>query len=167
MIAQGNCGPYTHAGSIRYAYDFSLAIGRPIVAVRDGVVEDLEERFRDGEDDANNAANFVRVLHDDGSVASCVHLRQDGVLVGLGATVSAGEVIAVAGMTGFTGSNPHLHFEVFACAEGCDTIPVTFRNASPAAPDGLQMGVTYTALSPVSRQQKSDSLGLLSQASED
>ena len=87
LITQGNCGPFTHAGAIR-AYDFALAIGRTISAVRDGLV------------------------------------------------------------TGFTGGNPHLHFQVLACAEGCDTVRVTFRNARPFAPDGLQMGVTYTALPP-------------------
>ncbi len=148
VINQGNCGPYTHAGSIRYAYDFGLEIGRTIIATRAGTVLELRESEPDGEATAINAANYLRIEHGDGTVASYVHLMQNGVLVDEGDVVAQGQEVALAGLTGFTGGFPHLHFEVFACDEGCDTIAITFSNASPYAPEGLLMGVTYTASPP-------------------
>jgi murein DD-endopeptidase MepM/ murein hydrolase activator NlpD len=144
-IAQGNCGPFTHAGGSRYAYDFAMTPGRTVVAARDGVVLELFENFVDGVDHQLNSANRVRIEHADGTIGTYVHLQQDGVLVEVGAAVVSGQPIAILGFTGFTGPNPHLHFQVNACESGCETVPVSFSNASPAAPGGLQAGVTYTA----------------------
>jgi murein DD-endopeptidase MepM/ murein hydrolase activator NlpD len=148
LITQGNCGPFTHAGLQRHAYDFDLEVGSTLVAMRAGEVIELEESFVDVVADAINEANFVRIRHADGTVAAYVHLMHEGVLVGLGSMVSAGQPIAFSGVTGFTNGFPHLHLVVFGCEDGCDSIPVTFNNASPAAPDGLQAGVVYTALPP-------------------
>ena len=148
LITQGNCGPFTHAGRHRYAYDFDLEVGRTLVAMRGGEVIELEESFVDFEATAINQANFVRVQHADGTVADYVHLMHQGVLVDLGETVAAGQPIALSGVTGFTNGFPHLHLVVFACDDDCDSVPVTFNNVAPPAPGGLQAGVVYTALPP-------------------
>ena len=64
FVSQANCGPFTHAGSIRYAYDLSLEIGRSITASRGGVVIELRESEPDGESTAINAANFRTYIAD-------------------------------------------------------------------------------------------------------
>lgn len=144
LVIQGNCTPGTHARGTRdqYAYDFSMPIGTTVVAAAAGVVEDLEERYPDG-NGVVTESNFVLVRHDDGTAGAYFHLTQDGALVELGDRVARGEPIALSGQTGGNGSiRPHLHFGVLG--PGGFTIPVTFRN-SIEHPDGLEQGSTYPA----------------------
>jgi murein DD-endopeptidase MepM/ murein hydrolase activator NlpD len=56
-------------------------------------------------------ANFIRLLHDDGTMSLYAHLKSDGVLVRPGQRVTAGQRIGLSGNTGFT-TGPHLHFAV-------------------------------------------------------
>ena len=146
FISQGNCGPYTHAGTIRYAVDLHLAVGRVIVAARGGQVTAIRQHFQDDVDLAINQGNYVEILHTDGTVGWYEHLMQNSVMVDIGDTVAQSQPIARAGNTGFTGYYPHLHFVVFGCMEGCESIPVVFRNADPPAPTGPISGATYSAL---------------------
>jgi murein DD-endopeptidase MepM/ murein hydrolase activator NlpD len=145
-ISQGNCGQYTHSGSIKYAVDFSLAVGRPVLAARGGRVTAVRAHFRDGIDLNLGQSNYIDVQHDDGTVAVYIHLMQDSLRVQVGDTVAQGQMIALAGNTGFTGNWPHLHFAVYGCMEGCESVAVVFRNADPPAPDGLRRDGIYTAL---------------------
>ena len=144
MVAQGNCGPVTHKGRIRHAYDFAMEVGRTVTAAREGVVISAVEHHPEG---TNNVAetNLVEVLHADGTVGGYLHLRRDGALVSTGEAVRVGQPLGVSGRSGYTGPDPHLHFHVWGCARDCDTVPVNFRNAVPVAPYGPQMGTTYTA----------------------
>ena len=54
-------------------------------------------------------ANFVQVLHDDGTTAVYAHLQLDTVRVRPGQQVVRGEFIANSGNTGFS-TGPHLHW---------------------------------------------------------
>jgi murein DD-endopeptidase MepM/ murein hydrolase activator NlpD len=144
-VFQGNCGPWTHTGSLQYATDFALPVGDVVTAARGGEVVAIREHFRDGIDNDWGQENYVAILHSDGTLAAYVHLMHGGAVVEVGALVAQGQQIGLAGDTGYTGSTPHLHFEVHGCSDGCDTIPITFRNASPPDPGGLEMGETYTA----------------------
>src|SRR5690625_5722784 len=56
-------------------------------------------------------ANFVRILHDDGSMALYAHLDYGGVSVRDGQRVKRGQRIGRSGNTGFS-TGPHLHFVV-------------------------------------------------------
>lgn len=143
FVSQGNCTQRTHVLGTRdqFAYDFALPIGATVVAARAGVVEELEERFADG-NGVTEQANYVLVRHDDGTAAVYFHLTRDGVLVELGAAVSRGQPIARSGQTGRAGIGPHLHFGVLG-GDGL-TVPVTFRNTRPH-PSGLEEGQVYTA----------------------
>ena len=61
--------------------------------------------------DARGRANFIRLLHDDGSMALYAHLSVDGVQVRIGQQIQAGQRIGLSGNTGFS-TGPHLHFAV-------------------------------------------------------
>ncbi|MGB5878952.1 MAG: M23 family metallopeptidase [Thermoanaerobaculia bacterium] len=144
-VFQGNCGPWTHMGFMQYATDFALPVGEVVIAARGGEVVGIREHFRDDVDVNRGQSNYVLILHNDGTRAYYGHFRQDGVIVAVGELVAQGQQIGFAGNTGYTGSTPHLHIEVQGCRDGCDSIPITFRNAEPPDLGGLEMGDTYTA----------------------
>jgi murein DD-endopeptidase MepM/ murein hydrolase activator NlpD len=56
------------------------------------------------------SGNFVRVLHDDGTMGVYLHLKQGSVSVE-GQRVMVGSALALSGNTG-NSSGPHLHFVV-------------------------------------------------------
>jgi hypothetical protein len=72
----------------------------------------------DGEFDRNTAeniqsmnANYVTIDHDNGLVASYLHLRKNSISVNVGDTVTAGQQIAQVGSSG-NSTDAHLHFEL-------------------------------------------------------
>nr|WP_283254780.1 M23 family metallopeptidase [Luteimonas galliterrae] len=114
-VDQGFDGQFSHAGNEnRYALDFAADIGTPVMAARGGVVMQVESDFAQAglsEEEYGGRANFVRILHDDGTMALYAHLQPDGALVRVGQAVRQGQQIGLSGNTGFT-SGPHLHFAV-------------------------------------------------------
>lgn len=97
----------------RYAIDIPAPGGTNVVAARAGTVMDIaNDYFRSG--NTNNfvdRANFVRILHDDGTMGLYAHLELESVQVKMGDRVEVGQVIAKVGSTGFS-SGPHLHFVI-------------------------------------------------------
>ncbi len=115
-VDQGPQGRFSHADAAnRHAIDFALPEGTPVLAARDGVVtqvaDGIDSNFARRPRDADMAGNFVRIRHDDGSVAVYAHLRPGGVSVRAGQRVRAGERIGLSGNTGYS-TAPHLHFAV-------------------------------------------------------
>jgi murein DD-endopeptidase MepM/ murein hydrolase activator NlpD len=113
-VLQGYAGGFSHRGLERYTVDFDVPVGTPIHAARDGVVAMIEESndrgcFRRG---CGRYANYVVVLHDDGTTGEYYHLAKDGALVEPGERVERGQLIALSGNTGKT-TMPHLHFGVY------------------------------------------------------
>jgi len=137
----------------RYAIDVAMPIGTDVLAMRAGEVVSVEESYIDG-DNFFGHENHVFVRHDDGTVARYVHLTRLGALVQAGDVVSQGQRIGLSGHTG-NSSQPHLHFDVTrsCCTTPPDynalpmgeTLPLTFRNASPDSSCGLQIDARYTA----------------------
>lgn len=114
-IGQAWGGPFSHTEPHSYhAVDIAMPIGTPIHAARAGVVMDNARWFhRAGEDPERYGprANFIRILHDDGSMAVYAHLDYAGVRVHPGERVARGQYIGRSGNTGFS-SGPHLHFVI-------------------------------------------------------
>lgn len=114
-IGQAFGGTHSHnTPSSQYAVDITMPIGTPIHAAREGLVMDSARWFhRSGTDVERygNRANYVRILHDDGSMAVYAHLDYNGVRVRDGQRVQRGQLIGKSGNTGFS-TGPHLHFAI-------------------------------------------------------
>jgi len=135
-VDQGQGGSFSHVDAQnRYAVDFAAAEGTPVLAAREGVVMQIESDFDKAglnREKYGGRANFVRILHDDGSMALYAHLKTEGVLVRAGQRVRSGQPIGLSGNTGFT-TGPHLHFAV-QVNRGMRLLSIPFRMRGP---DGL------------------------------
>jgi hypothetical protein len=119
-ISQGNDGDFSHQGQSFYAFDFSLGLGTPMVAVADGTVLAMyggtmpgDPCYDGGGMECNNAANYVVLLHGDGTQSIYAHLSEPWVEVD--EVVARGTVIGLSGSTGWS-TGPHAHV---ARTEGC------------------------------------------------
>ena len=109
-LTQGANGKYSHfTPKGRYALDIAMPEGTPIVAARAGIVVKIENQ-QTGRGN-NPAGNFVRILHDDGTMGVYLHLQKGSVSVNEGQRVAQGSSIARSGNTG-NSTGPHLHFVV-------------------------------------------------------
>ncbi len=119
--------------------------GTEITAIRDGTVVAIKEDSNEGgpnEEQYVDKANYVWILHDDGSIANYLHLKKDGVLLNLGDKVKAKDVIALSGNTGYS-TGPHLHLQL-RLPKGFysnDSLPMRFQGINGA----LIEGISYTA----------------------
>ncbi len=114
-IGQAFGGEHTHQSASSYhAVDIAMPIGTPVHAARGGVVMDQARWFHGAGtrfERYGNRANYVRILHDDGTMAVYAHLDYAGVRVSPGQRVRRGQLIAKSGNTGFS-TGPHLHFVI-------------------------------------------------------
>ena len=127
-ITQGPGGRYSHTGAKgRFAIDIAMPVGTPILASRPGIVVKTENQ-QTGRGSIP-AGNFVRVLHDDGTMGVYLHLKQGSVAVREGQRVEAGSMLALSGNTG-NSTGPHLHFVVQRNV-GLETVSIPFEFAQP------------------------------------
>ncbi len=135
FITQGFNGEFSHFGDQnQYALDIAMPEGSDVLAARAGVVMDIAEDFYDGGVDAKNMqrGNYIRILHDDGTMAIYAHLQLESVTVSRGQRVNVMQKIAASGNTGFT-SGPHLHFAVQVnTGLNLKSIPFKLRHKSGA-----------------------------------
>lgn len=113
IISQGNDGAYSHVD--RFAWDFPMPTGTPILAVAAGRVIDVRQNSAADARltlEVGAPANFVSIDHGGGSTGLYAHLDTFAALVIPGQLVARGQVIGYAGNTGFS-TAPHLHYEVF------------------------------------------------------
>jgi murein DD-endopeptidase MepM/ murein hydrolase activator NlpD len=131
-ILQGYGSRFSHTGLEEYAIDFDMPVGTAVHAARSGRVARVEETHSRGcwEDGCGRYANYIVVLHSDGTTGEYYHLMQGGALVDVGDTVLQGEKIGYSGNTGHT-TMPHLHFAVYRATTWGNTqsIPVRFEGA--------------------------------------
>jgi len=119
-VLQGFHGAFSHRGSNEYAVDFDCPVATEVLAARPGVViatfDGAQGSGTTPEFLAYGRANFVLVLHDDGTLGEYMHLAPSGVQVTPGQHVARGAPLALSGNTGFS-STPHLHFAVMTAGE--------------------------------------------------
>ncbi len=114
-VSQSFNGEFSHFSEPnKYAIDIALPVGTKITAVRDGIVIDTEDSFAYAGYKSKffeDKANFVSVLHDDGTYATYAHLLIGKILVKPGQKVTTGQPLGYSGNTGFS-TGPHLHFVI-------------------------------------------------------
>lgn len=88
-------------GSLHAGVDIAAPVGTPILAVMDGTVIDSGP--------ASGYGQWIRLLHEDGSISIYGHMET--LHVNVGDSVHAGQNIAGMGNRGFS-TGPHLHFEI-------------------------------------------------------
>jgi len=120
--SQGNGGSFSHnwGSSGQYAYDFSRNGGQPVVATRAGKVVKVVNSYstscynwntRSCSQSCLASANYVKILHSDGTVSVYLHLRKAAVPpVSVGDYVVSGQIIGTVGTTGCS-TGEHLHFQ--------------------------------------------------------
>lgn len=131
-VLQGYGSRFSHTGLEAYAIDFDMHEGTPVHAARAGVVARVEESHSIGcwRDGCGRYANYIVILHNDGTTGEYYHLRHEGALVNVGDSVARRQKIGLSGNTGHT-TMPHLHFAVYRATEWGNTqsIPVRFQSA--------------------------------------
>jgi murein DD-endopeptidase MepM/ murein hydrolase activator NlpD len=148
-VLQGYGSRFSHVGLEQYAVDFNMSVGTPVHAARAGVVAKIEESNDIGcwEEGCGAYANYIVIVHKDGTTGEYYHLQHDGAVVEVGDHIIAGEKIGLSGNTGHT-TMPHLHFAVYRAAEWGNTqsIPVRFLSSAGVV-DRPRRGGRYQAVS--------------------
>ncbi len=134
-IAQGNDGTYSHQGAAFYAFDFSVPLETPLVAMADGIVIHTYAETMPGDPCYDGGGpecfaygNLVVLLHGDGTTSLYKHL--DELHVADGEFVPRGTTVGLSGSTGFS-TGPHAHvmrMEDCGMAQ-CQSIPLEFVEA--------------------------------------
>ncbi len=131
-IVQGNNGQYSHNTDYsRYAIDFGLQVNDTICAADDGFVVGVINDYKIGGNDRifEEFANYITLYHPhSGLYTQYAHLKYHGSIVKVGDSVTQGQAIGLAGMTGFT-SIAHLHFNVLVPSppkDGFKSVPIEF-----------------------------------------
>lgn len=109
-VVQGYGGRFSHTN--KAALDFGMPEGTPVYAARGGVIYSFKDDSSEGGilPKYGKKANYIVVMHSDGSFGCYWHLQKNGVVVKKG-NVAKGQLIGYSGHTGFS-LRPHLHFAV-------------------------------------------------------
>ncbi|HEY8376193.1 MAG TPA: peptidoglycan DD-metalloendopeptidase family protein [Nannocystis sp.] len=132
LVSQGNNGGFSHVGQSAYAFDFAVGIGTPLVAIADGTVSNLyagtlpgDPCYNGGGQECSGKANYVTLLHNDGTKSIYAHLS--AVSVTLGQFVPRGTPVGLSGSTGWsTGRHAHVARQENCGSGWCQSIPVSF-----------------------------------------
>ncbi|MCX7703011.1 MAG: peptidoglycan DD-metalloendopeptidase family protein [Planctomycetota bacterium] len=109
VMNRGNNDAPTHAEVWnRFAFDFEIPEGTPVVASADGTVVMVKEDTK-GPTGRWEDNNVVVIRHADNNVSEYAHLKQNGAVVEVNQKVMRGDLIGYSGNTG-NSEGAHLHF---------------------------------------------------------
>jgi murein DD-endopeptidase MepM/ murein hydrolase activator NlpD len=130
-VTQGFGGQFSHQSYDYFAIDLDIPTGTPILAARPGLVVAVKEDSNKGGPYLKFAkyGNYITVLHEDLTIASYYHLKQNGASVNEGQRVKRGQVIGFSGNTGFS-TVPHLHFVIQSTKNGKEKRSHAFKMKS-------------------------------------
>lgn len=142
-IVQGYNGSFSHQGE--NSLDFDMPEGSEVHAAREGVVIAVVQNFNGNcwSEECKKMANYVLIMHPDGTIADYSHLLNNGAKVSVGETVQRGQLIALSGNTGFS-RGPHLHFDCYLPGfEGKRTLVTRFRTGTGSSNTVLAQNKSY------------------------
>lgn len=150
-ITQSFNGKFSHTDrQNNYAVDISMPVGTDISAAREGTVIWVKDDYHMSGRTKYflDKANYIKVLHQDGTYAVYAHILMGSAKVEPGDKVKAGEILAQSGSSGYS-TGPHLHFVVRKnIGLKAVSIPFSFadKNGSPLAPrEGIKLdGIANT-----------------------
>lgn len=147
-VVQGHDGTFSHTGEDRFAIDFGVPEGTPVLAARDGLVVMVRDGFDVGAPDPSykKRANQIFIRHSDATLGEYLHLLKGGMKVKTGDHVRAGQLIALSGNSGYS-RGPHLHFMVFRAkdSKSRESLPIRFIAKEGTGID-LDQGKSYTSV---------------------
>ncbi|WP_444958276.1 peptidoglycan DD-metalloendopeptidase family protein [Microbulbifer sp. ZKSA002] len=114
-ITQSFNGRFSHSHQPnQYAIDIAMPIGTYIGAARAGTVILVKDDYHMGGKNRYflDKANYIQVLHEDGTYAGYYHILMGSALVKPGDRVNPGDKLAMSGSSGYS-TGPHLHFALF------------------------------------------------------
>lgn len=145
-ISQGANGRFSHFQEPNvHAVDVVMPVGTEIVAARAGTVISVKDDYHMSGQNGYflDKANYVSVLHDDGTYATYAHTLMGSAQVKPGDQVTMGQVLARSGSSGFS-TGPHLHF-VIRKNVGMRTVSVPFAVTTDAGQQvPLRRGIVVT-----------------------
>ncbi|HUU83313.1 MAG TPA: peptidoglycan DD-metalloendopeptidase family protein [Phycisphaerae bacterium] len=151
---QANNGEFSHqdpeTGEPRYAWDYTIDIGTPILAVEAGrvvqIVSDVPNNAEGETGSIESPANLVQIDHGNGFQSLYAHLDQFGVAVEPGQLVYRGQYLGRSGNSGYA-TGPHLHYEM---------LDPTGGSASTGFVESSRDGGVSQELDPVTSQNALD-----------
>lgn len=115
-----------------------------VTAVADGEVIYVQNGVEGFDSVTYTAGNYVKILHENGTITRYLHLRNGSICVKIGNKVKAGDKLGVEGNTGYS-YGTHLHFDVQVGGEYVDPLPYLtgekdFGNEKPIDQPEIKVG---------------------------
>jgi len=130
-VTQGYDGKLSHNGDLTFSIDWTMPLKTPIYSARKGIIAEIVDGFGEGkfEKEYLDKANYIFVLHEDGTIGNYAHLHAGSINLKVGDIVNTGDFLGLSGNSGYS-SAPHLHFNIFVPNNGYSykTIPVKFKH---------------------------------------
>jgi hypothetical protein len=152
-ITQGFGGETSHNKWLYNSLDFAVPRGTALTALAAGKVIDVWEKTPEGGLGPSNMGNIVTVHYPSlGIYVTYAHLAHNSVVPEKNATVSAGQILAYVGNTGYS-DGPHAHAQYgtstvlfggqITVADARGALPTVFDTATGQLPQGVVSEVNY------------------------
>ena len=139
--------PTAGASTNHGAIDIGVSTGTNVYACLDGTVTIAQY--------SDSAGNYIEIDHGNGYVTKYMHNSQ--LKVSVGDKVTAGQVIALSGSTGYS-TGPHVHFQIEKDGEKVDPLTFKYNNGMGASSSSSDSSSTTSTGTTTSSANKVTSL---------